>query len=146
MRMAVAIRSFLLPVLALLVGIAAVVYSALLYDESRTVQQHGLLAPVQSVINEKKVKRSDDRVTFRADITFTRQDGKAATAKGAISDVALDGFRNGRPLQVAYLPDRPDVIRVVGEEDEGSSWLLVIVGVVASAYGGFGLFRASKRR
>lgn len=143
--MAAAIRSFLLPALALLVGIAALVHSAWLYDESRTVQQHGLLAQVQSISNEKKVKRSGDRVTFRADIAFTRQDGHAVTARGSISDIALDGFRNGRPLQAAYLPDRPDVIRIVGEEDEGGSWLLVIVGCVASAYGGFGLYRASKR-
>lgn len=144
--MASAIRRLLLPVLASLIGTAALAYSALLYNESRSVERNGLQATVQAIDNSKKIKRSGDRITFRADITFTRQDGRAVTARGAISDHALDGFRAGQPTQVRYLPDRPDVIRIVGEEDEGSSWLLVLVGCAALAYGGIGIFRTPKRK
>ncbi|TDR42024.1 uncharacterized protein DUF3592 [Tahibacter aquaticus] len=141
-----AIRRLMLPVPALLIGLLALSYSALLYQESRSVEQHGVLAPVQAIQNTKKIKRSGDRITFRADITFIGQDGRSLTAKAAISDNALDGFGAGHRIQVRYLADRPDVIRIVGDEDEGSSWLLVIVGCAALVYGSHGILRALQRR
>jgi hypothetical protein len=143
--MAIAIRSFLLPALALVIGTLALVQSALIYDESRTVELEGVQAPIQSIQNSKKFKRSGDRITYRADITYTARDGHAITAKGAISDNALDRFQKGQPAQVRYLPARPDIIRVVGEEDAGGSWLLVIIGCAVLGYGSFGIFRALKR-
>ena len=144
--MAIAIRRTLLPMLALLIGAFVLGHSALLYDESRAVERHGLQAAVQSIDNSKKIKRSGDHVTFRADITFTNQDGRTVIARAAISNQALDGFRAGQPTRVRYLPDRPDVVRVVGEEDEGGSWLLVGIGCVALAYGSIGMFLLLKKR
>jgi hypothetical protein len=143
--MAIAIRPLLLPVLALLIGVLALGQSVLIYHESRTVEREGVQAPVQAIQNSKKIKRSGDRITYRADITYTDKDGHAVTAKGAISDGMLKRFQEGQPAQVRYLPTRPDVIRVVGDEDEGSSWLLVIVGAVALGFGSFGIVRKQQR-
>jgi Protein of unknown function (DUF3592) len=143
--MAVTIRRLLLPALAFLAGAFALGHSALLYRENRNVAQHGLLAPVQAIQNSKKIKRSGDRLTFRADISFTRRDGQAATARAAISEQSLKGFAAGQPVQVRYLADQPDVIRVAGEEDEGSSWLLVGVGCAAWAYAGIAVFWPRRR-
>jgi len=136
--MAIAIRRLLLPLLACVVGLAALGFSARLYVQSRQVEQHGLLAPVTAIGDGKKVKRSGNRVSFRADVTFTAGDGRRITSAAILSGEALDGFRSGQPLQLRYLPDQPEVVRIVGEEDEGGSWLLVLVGVAALAYGGFG--------
>ena len=143
--MAAALRSLLLPGLALLIAALALGHSALLYDESRQIVLHGLPAPVQAVENSKKIKRSGDDVTFRADITYTAPDGRAVTAKAPISATSLDAFHAGRPLQVRYLPDEPTVIRIAGEEYEGGSWLLVILGTGALAYGAFALVRILRR-
>ena len=143
--MPIAIRPLLLPILALLIGALALGQSALLYKESRTVESEGVQAPVQSIQNSKKIKRSGNRITYLADITYTGQDGHAVTAKGAISDVTLQRFQAGQPTQVRYLPSRPDIIRVVGDEDEGSSWLLVIVGVLALGFGSFRILRERNR-
>lgn len=143
--MATSVRSLLMPALALLIALLALGHSALLYDESRQVEQHGLPAPVQAVENGKKIKRSGSHVTFRADITYAAPDGRRVTAKAPISAVALDAFRAGRPLQVRYLPEEPAVIRIAGEEHEGSSWLLVILGAMALAYAAYGLLRILRR-
>ncbi|MCQ4163561.1 DUF3592 domain-containing protein [Tahibacter harae] len=143
--MASAVRSLLLPALALLIALLALGHSALLYDESRQVEQRGLPAPVQAVENGKKIKRSGDHVTFRADITYAAPDGRIITAKAPISATALDAFHAGRPLQVRYLPDAPAVIRIAGEEYEGGSWLLVTLGAMALGYAAFGLLRLLRR-
>lgn len=143
--MAVAIRRLLLPLLVCLLGALALGWSALLFDESREVQKHGVVAPVQAIANEKKIKRSGDRITYRVDVTYTGPDGRAVTAPAAISDTGLEAFRAGRPTQVAYLPERPTALRIVGEEDAGGSWLLVLLGVAALGYGGYRLLTLRKR-
>jgi hypothetical protein len=143
--MAVAIRRLLLPLLVCVLGVLALGYSALLYEESREVQRHGVLAPVQAIANEKWVKRSGDRVTYRVDVTYAGPDGRPVTARAAISDSGLEAFRAGRPTQVAYLPERPQALRIVGEEDAGGSWLLVLLGVAALGYGGFRLLALRRR-
>lgn len=143
--MAVAIRRLLLPLLVCVLGVLALGYSALLYEESREVQRHGVLATVQAIANEKWVKRSGDRVTYRVDVTYAGPDGRPVTARAAISDSGLEAFRAGRPTQVAYLPERPQALRIVGEEDAGGSWLLVLMGVAALGYGGFRLLVLRKR-
>ena len=137
--MALATRRLLLPSLALLAGVAALGHSAMLYLRSRQVEQHGLLAPVTAIGDGRKVKRSGNHLSFRADVTFTASDGRRITSAVILSGEALNGFRSGQPLQVRYLPDAPDVVRILGEEDEGSSWLLVLVGVAALGYAGFGI-------
>lgn len=144
--MAAVARVFLLPVMALLFGLLVLGYSAMLYDENRTVEQDGLQAPVQSIDKIKKFKRSGDHITFHADVAFTSRDGRAITARAALSEDALVRFRGGQPTFVRYLPDRPQIVRIVGEEDAGSSWLLVLFGCGALAYAGFGLWRSSRRR
>ncbi|MBL8297395.1 MAG: DUF3592 domain-containing protein [Rhodanobacteraceae bacterium] len=139
-----AIRRLLLPVLALLIGVLALAYSVLLYHESRQIERHGLLAPVQTITNSKLLKRSNDQVTFLADVSFTTQDGRKINARAPISDTALEAFHNGRATLVSYLPDRPQVMRIAGEEDAGSSWLLILVGCSALAYGSFGIARMQR--
>jgi hypothetical protein len=143
--MAIAIRRLLLPLLALLIGALALGYSAVFYQQSRDVEQHGIEAPVRAIDNAKKIKRSGNRITFRAAITYTHRDGTAFTAHGAISDQSIDAFRGGQPMRVRYLPDHPEVIRVVGDEDEGSSWLLVIIGGTALVYGIVALVLPARR-
>lgn len=143
--MAIATRRLLLPSLACVVGLAALGFSARLYVQSRQVERHGLLAPVTAVGDGKKVKRSGNHVSFRADVTFIASDGRRITSAAILSGEALNGFRGGQPLQVRYLPDQPEVVRIVGEEDEGGSWLLVLVGVAALAYGGSGFVSGSGR-
>lgn len=143
--MAVAIRRLLLPLLVCLLGLMALGYSALLYRESREVLRRGVLAPVQTIANEKKIKQSGDRITYRVDVTYTGGDGRAVAARAAISDGGLEAFRSGRPTQVAYLPEKPEAIRIVGEEDAGSSWLLVLMGVAAIGYGGIRLLLLGRR-
>lgn len=140
-----ATRTVLLPVLALLIAALALGHSALLYDESRQIEQHGQPAKVQAVENTKKIKRSGDHVTFRADITYALPDGRTFTAKAPISAIALDAFRAGQPLQARYLPEEPTLIRIAGEEYEGGSWLLVALGAMALAYAAFGLLRILRR-
>lgn len=144
--MAAAIRRLLLPQLVCLLGALALGWSAFLYDESREVQRHGVLAPVQAIANAKKIKRSGDRITYRVDVTYTAAGGRTVTASAAISDRGLDAFRAGRPTQVAYLPERPAALRIVGEEDAGGSWLLVLLGVAALGCGGFRLLTLNRRR
>lgn len=143
--MAIAIRRLLLPLLVCLLGLLALGYSALLYQESREVLHHGVLAPVQTIANEKKIKRSGDRITYRVDVTYTGPDGRPVATRAAISDSGLEAFRAGRPTQVAYLAKNPEAVRIVGEEDAGSSWLLVVMGVAAVGYGGFRLFALRRR-
>jgi hypothetical protein len=143
--MAVAIRHLLLPLLVCLAGLAALGQSALRYQASLEIQRRGVLAPVQSIVNEKKIKQSGDHITYAADVTYTGADGRPVTARVGISDAGLDAFRSGRPTQVAYLPDRPETVRIAGEEDAGSSWLLVLIGIAALGYGGIRLFQLSRR-
>lgn len=143
--MAVAIRRLLLPLLVCLLGGLALGWSAFVYDESREVQRHGVVAPVQAIANEKKIKRSGDRITYRVDVTYAGADGRAVTAPAAISDTGLDAFRAGRPTQVAYLPERPGVLRIVGEENAGGSWLLVLLGLAALGYGGYRLLTLQRK-
>jgi hypothetical protein len=143
--MAVAIRALVLPLLALLLGVLALGASALHYDESRQVQRDGVIARVEAVDNAKWVKRSSGKVTYRADIRFTGPDGTVVTTKAPISDSALERYKAGTALQLRYLPDQPQVIRLVGEEDEGSSGLLVILGAAALAYASFELIRALRK-
>jgi len=142
--MAIALR-WLLPLLAVVIGVLALGHSALLYDESLRIERDGVQAPVTAIGNSKKIKRSGNRITFRAEVTYTRPDGRSVTSISVISDTALDAFEAGKPTYVRYLPDRPDGVRISGDEHEGSSWLLVIMGCVASGYGGIGIFRALKR-
>ncbi len=77
-------------------------------------------------------------MSLRADVTFTARDGHAVTTAAILSRETLDGFRSGRPVQVRYRPDRPGVARIVGEEDEGGSWLPVVLGGAALGYAGYG--------
>lgn len=144
--MAVAIHRLLLPLLVCLLGVFALGYSALLYQESRDVQRRGVLAPVQTITNEKNIKQSGDHTTYRVDVTYTAPDGRPVSARAAISDAGLDAFRAGRPTQVAYLPERPEAVRIVGEEDASGSWLLVLMGVAAIGYGGVRLFALHRRK
>lgn len=74
--MAVAIHRLLLPLLVCLLGVFALGYSALLYQESRDVQGRGVLAPVETIANEKNIKQSGDRITYRVDVIYTAQDGR----------------------------------------------------------------------
>lgn len=143
--MAVALRRLLLPLLVCLLGVLALGWSALLYEESREIQRHGVLAPVQAIANEKKIKRSGERITYRVDVTYAGADGRPVNARAAISDSGLEAFRAGRPTQVAYLPERPGALRIVGEEDAGSSWLLVLIGAAALGYGGWRLYALRRR-
>lgn len=143
--MAIAIRRLLLPLLAMLLGALALSATFVGYLESRRVERQGIEAPVVSVESNKKVKRSGNFVTFRADIGYTNREGKNVTASGLISDASLKDFREGRAIRVRYLPNEPDVIRVVGDEDEGTSYLLIILGCLGLSYGAVGTFLAVRR-
>ncbi|UXI65833.1 DUF3592 domain-containing protein [Tahibacter amnicola] len=140
------IRHFVMPVLAAVVGVVTLGNTALHYDESRTVERSGVVVPVKSLENPKWFKRSGKRVSYRADVTFTTVDGRGVTAEAAISDSELARYRSGSSLEVRYLPNQPDVIRLVGEEDEGTSGLLLIVGIGGLAYGTFGIARRVIRK
>ncbi|HSX61763.1 MAG TPA: DUF3592 domain-containing protein [Tahibacter sp.] len=144
--MATAIRRLALPLLALLIGVAALGWSAVLYSESRSVEANGQLAPVTAIGSPKKIKQSGTRITYRADIAFTAPDGNRVLTRGTLSDRTLDAFRAGQPVQLRYLAGRPEVNRIVGDEDEGSSWLLVAVGCAGLVFGVVGLVMPARSR
>jgi len=137
---------WLLPLIALVIGLLALGHSALLYEESVRIERDGVQAPVTALDNTTKIKRSGNRITYRADVTYMLANGRSATSRSAISDTALTAFKAGKPTYVRYAPDRPESIRISGEEYEGSSWLLVIIGCVAAGYGIVGMFLASGRK
>ncbi len=143
--MATALR-WLLPLIALVIGLLALGHSALAYEESVRIERDGVDAPVTAISNTKRVKQSGNHITFRADVTYARADGRSVTSSTVISTTKLDAFEAGTPVYVRYLRDRPESIRISGEEYEGSSWLLVIIGCVAVAYGIVGPFLASRRK
>ena len=90
----------------------------------------------------KKSSDSSYRITF----CFTTADGKVVNGSASVSPELWDGLEERGPVQVTYLPDKPQSNRVDGKKVD---WMLpivfAIVGGIVTSLGGFVLIKAVRQ-
>ena len=90
----------------------------------------------------KKSSNESYQITYR----FSTPDGKAVMGSATVSPEIWDRLEERGPVQVTYLPDKPQSNRVEGKKVD---WMLPIgfgvVGFIFTALGGFVLFKALRQ-
>ena len=90
----------------------------------------------------KKSSDSSYRITFR----FTTADGKVMNGSASVSPELWDELEERRPVQVTYLPNKPQSNRVDGKKID---WMLpivfAIIGGIFTSLGGFVLIKALRQ-
>ena len=90
----------------------------------------------------KKSSNESYRITYR----FSTADGMVMMGEAPVSPEIWDKLEERGPVQVTYLPDKPQSNRVEGKKVD---WMLPIgsgiAGFVFTSLGGFVLFKALRR-
>jgi len=96
----------------------------------------------KSIQGGKKSSNESYQITYR----FSTVDGKAVMGEASVSPETWDRLEERGPVQVTYLPDKPQSNRVEGKKVD---WMLPIgsgiAGSVLTSLGGFVLFKALRR-
>ena len=130
-------------VLFLIVGVAVGVNHAKLAARftaaGRTVQGE--------VLGKEISSSSGGSATYHATFRYTGERGENVRGSADLTPEAWDALVEGGPVEVTYLPDRPQTYRVRGERDTDTVLSLVFggVGAVLAIVGGFLLFTALRK-
>jgi Protein of unknown function (DUF3592) len=123
----------------LVVGVSIGVYRSMLNDrldkEGRTVDGMVLTKEVYRTSSKKGNKSSPSyRITFR----FVPREGDTVQGAADMNVEDWDALAERGPVQVTYLPDRPQSYRVAGQDREVVLPLVFgVVGGVVGSIGGF---------
>lgn len=94
-------------------------------SEMTRIHKHGKPAVVESIANYTEFKQRGSS-TYTAEFHFKTEDGRNIVQKHSFPEEVLADFKDGKPVQIFYLPNDPNTF-VFAREKPG--WGLVIGGV-----------------
>src|SRR5687768_2315213 len=132
----------------LVVGISVGVYRSQLNDrldkEGRTVDGIVLTKEIYTTSNKRRSRSSPSyRVAFR----FVPREGEMVRGTADVTTEEWDLLEERGPIQVTYLPERPQSYRVTGQsQDVLLPIIFGVVGGVVGSIGGFIVYNAVGKR
>ncbi len=124
-----------------LIGLVGFVEGCTKSSDDRAFARHGRKVMSEVVHDVKQTTYTKHGqttgVAYRADIPFKTESGQLELAQGiAVDAYMLDELRAGRRLELEYIPEHPDKVRLASASQTSSSqtWIglpMLIVGGVA---------------
>ncbi len=103
----------------------------------------------QGTVLAKSVDRAErgrnPRTRYIAVYNFTAADGRKVENKAEMSVEEWEKLEEGDTLQLTYLPDTPQSVRIAGKKDLGSAFASAVLGGTFALIGGTFFFRSLRQ-
>jgi len=111
------------------------------YQTERQVAQGTVLA--KSI--DRARRDGNPRTKYSIAYRFSTIDGRILENKAEVNVEEWEKLEEGSPLQVTYLPDTPQSVRIAGKKDLGSAFASAVLGGTFALIGGIFFFRSLRQ-